>query len=65
MDPQAIYDVNEFVSSSDRFVEMLHYITCSAMDPLQWTGAVRTTLYNASKSFAYVTKFDSGRLHDD
>ncbi len=40
-------DVGEFVSSSD----ILHYITCSSTDPLQWMGAVRMRVQTADKYF--------------
>ncbi len=48
--PQAIKDVDKFVSSSEQvWREIYHYITCSAMDPLQWMGAVRMRVQTADK----------------
>ncbi len=44
--PQAIQDVDEFVSSS----ELIWRITCSPMDPLQWMGAVRMRVQTADKN---------------
>ncbi len=37
-----------------RFREMLHYITCSAMDPLQWMGAVRMRVQTADKNITII-----------
>jgi len=47
-------DVDEFVSSSEQFGEMYHYITCSPMDPLQWMGAVRMKVQTADKNITII-----------
>ncbi len=36
--PQAIQDVDEFVSSFNRFAEIQYYITCSPMDHIPLTN---------------------------
>ncbi len=46
--PQAIQDVDDFVSSSEQILRTC--ITRSAMDPLQWMGAVRTRVQTADKT---------------
>ncbi len=48
--PQAIQEVDEFVSSSEQFGEIEHYITCTLMDPLQSMGAIRMRVQTADKN---------------
>ncbi len=52
--PQAIQDIDEFVSSSD--LEIQHSITCSPMDALQWMGAVRMRVQTAGKNITIIHK---------
>ncbi len=40
-----------------RFGEMLHFITCSAMDALQWMGAVRMRVQTADKNITIIHKY--------
>ncbi len=51
--PQAIPDVDEFFHWN-LLGEILHYITCSPMDPLQWMGAVRMRAQTADKNIIVI-----------
>ncbi len=50
--PQTIWDMDEFVSSSD--LEKCHCISVSAMDALQWMGAVRMRVQTADKNITII-----------
>ncbi len=50
--PQAIQDVDEFVSSSD--LEKFSITTIT--DPLQWMGAVRMRVQTADKNITIIQK---------
>ncbi len=55
--------VYEFVSSFEQtFSEMLHYMTCSPMNPLQWMGAVRMRFQTEMNIFLFRTVWDCSHL---
>ncbi len=47
-----IWDLEEFIED----VEMYHSIPCSAMDHLQWMGAVRMRVQTADKNITIIHK---------
>ncbi len=48
------HPIYRWVSFFIRFGEMLHYITCSAVDALQWMGAVRMRVQTADKNITII-----------
>ncbi len=50
---QAIQDEMSLFLQQNRFGEILHYITCSPMDPMQWMGAVRMRIQTADKNIIH------------
>ncbi len=52
---KSIQDVNEFGTD----LKICHYITWSAMDPLQWMGAVRMRVKTADKDITIIYKLST------